>query len=368
MLNRLYSASPADAGSRAQPGGELAMENSGVGLSRRGLLRSVAAGSVGSAAAPALALAAQPGAPQDPSSGDAAQQAQLALKSAVGTKLVILGSGGGPGLARTRHMASHVMLSNGSAYVLDCGLGVTDQFARTGIHFSALRSIFITHHHPDHNIEYGPLLVIGWLQGMPTSVRAFGPPPLRLMTEDLLRAHRPTIDFWRDDHPSLPALAALDVQEVSAAGAFTKDENVEVTAAIVHHPPVKPALGYRFDFRDRSIAFSGDTTPVEAVARLAKGADVLVHEAMLVSEIAADIRRQLADGRPGSFDELLAHTNASHSPIEAVGRIAQEAGVKTLVLSHLIPSIDTITDDEWRAPAARTFKGEIIVARDLMVI
>ena len=76
-------------------------------------------------------------------------------------------------------MTSHVMLSNGAAYVLDCGLGVTDQFARTGIPFGALRSIFITHHHPDHNIEYGPLLVIGWLQGMRLNVRAFGPPPLK---------------------------------------------------------------------------------------------------------------------------------------------------------------------------------------------
>jgi ribonuclease BN (tRNA processing enzyme) len=351
-----------------RPEGEVDLGDLGSALSRRGLLKSVAAGSLGSAAAPALALAAQPGRPQDPSPGGAAEQAQLALQAAVGTKLVILGSAGGPVPGRTRRMTAHVMLSHGAAYVLDCGLGVTDQFARAGIHFGALRSIFITHHHPDHNIEYGPLLVIGWLQGMPTSVRAFGPPPLRQMTDDLLRAYRPTIDFWRDDHPTLPPFAALDVREVSAAGAVTEDENVRVTAAIVHHPPVKPALGYRFDFRDRSIAFSGDTTPVEAVAQLARGADVLVHEAMLASEIAAYVRGEVANGRPGSFDELMAHLNASHSPIEDVGRIAQEAGVKTLVLSHLAPAIDTITDDEWRAPAAKVFKGEIIVARDLMVI
>ena len=81
---------------------------------------------------------------------------------------MLLGTGAGPGGQgpRTRNMTSHVMLSNGAAYVLDCGLGVTDQYARTGIPFSALRSIFITHHHADHNIEYGPLLVIGWINGM----------------------------------------------------------------------------------------------------------------------------------------------------------------------------------------------------------
>jgi hypothetical protein len=91
-----------------------------------------------------------------------AEQAQAMLKDAKATKLVLLGTGGGPGglgPGRTRKMTSHVMLSNGAAYVFDCGIGVIDQYARTGIPFPELRSIFITHHHADHNIEYGPLLI-----------------------------------------------------------------------------------------------------------------------------------------------------------------------------------------------------------------
>jgi ribonuclease BN (tRNA processing enzyme) len=64
----------------------------------------------------------------------------------------------------------HFQASDGSAYVLDCGMGVTDQYARTGIPFSALQSIFITHHHADHNIEYGPLLIVGWIQGLVSTV------------------------------------------------------------------------------------------------------------------------------------------------------------------------------------------------------
>jgi ribonuclease BN (tRNA processing enzyme) len=94
-----------------------------------------------------------------PADKTAAEQAQAALKDPRATKLVLLGTGAGrPGPERTRKMTLHVMLSNGAAYVLDCGVGVIDQYARTGIPFSALRSIFITHHHADHNIEYGPLL------------------------------------------------------------------------------------------------------------------------------------------------------------------------------------------------------------------
>ena len=301
---------------------------------------------------------------------DASKEVQAALNNTSGTRLVILGSGAGPNPmvpGRTRHMTSHLMVSNGAAYILDCGLGVTNQFARTGIPFTAVRSIFLTHHHPDHNIEYGPLLLIGWVQGLPDAVRTFGPPPLRQMTDDLLRAYKATIDFWVEDLKVKP-LVAPEVKEVSTPGAVTQDENVRVTASIVQHPPVRPALAYRFEFRDRSIAFSGDTAPVETMVKLARGADILVHEALYMPALEAYIRGRIAKGSPIRFDDYMAHMRIDHSPVEDVGRIAQEAGVQTLVLSHLTPGIDGIPDEQWRELAAKQFKGKIIVAKDLMVL
>ncbi len=328
-------------------------------FSRRNVLIQMAAAPVLGAATPALA--------QAPACTAAAQAVQAVLKDAKGTKLILLGTAGGPVPGRTREMTSHVMLSNGAAYVLDCGLGCTNQYARTGIPFQKLRSIFITHHHPDHNIEYGPLLIVGWVQGMPLDVRTFGPPPLKQMTENCMRAYKQTIDFWAEDFKMTP-LGLVDVQEVSTAGPVMQDDNVKVSATIVNHPPVKPALGYRFDFKDRSIAFSGDTTPLEAVAKLAEGADLLVHEVMYVPAVEDYVRGQVAKGRPVNFENFMAHMRADHSPVEDVGRIAQQAGVKTLVLSHLTPAVDSISDDTWRAPAEKYFKGEIIVGKDLMVV
>src|SRR5215813_10795161 len=285
-------------------------------LSRRALL-------TGLAASPALTAAAAPLAAQTPAAKTAAEQAQAALKGAKGTKLVLLGTGAGPGgqgpERATRLMTSHVMLSNGAAYVLDCGLGVTWQYAQTGIPFPALRSIFITHHHADHNIEYGPLLVVGWINGMHLDVRAFGPPPLKQMTEDFIRAYKTTVDFWVEDLKMKP-LVTVDVQEVSAAGPVTQDDNVKVSAVIVEHPPVKPALSYRFDFKDRSIAFSGDTAASEAVVKMAKGADVLVREAMYIPALETFIRREIAKGRPIKFEDLMAHMKAGHTPVEERSR------------------------------------------------
>lgn len=333
------------------------MTGTAGGFSRRTMLAGIAA---------APALGALPAAAQIPTP-TASAQAKAALKDAKGTKLVILGTAAGPVPGRTRKMTSHVMLSNGAAYVLDCGLGATDRYAETGIPFAALRGIFITHHHFDHNVEYGPLLSIGWVQGMPLSVKAYGPPPLKQMTADYIRSMRTTIDFWAEDLKMKP-LETVDVTEVPGAGPVMQDDTVKVTSVVVNHPPVKPALGYRFDFHDRSIAFSGDTTPLDAVAQMARGADVLVHEAMYVPAVEAYVKGQVAAGRPVSVEAFMAHMKADHSPAEDVGRIAAEAGVKTLVLSHLTPAIDTISDDTWRTPAARAFKGEIIVAKDLMVI
>ena len=339
------------------------MTDTSRAISRRTLLAGVPA-------ATALAAAAVPVTAQMPATKTAAEQAQAALKDRKATKLVLLGTGGGVGglgPRRSRKMTSHMMLSNGAAYVLDCGVGVIDQYALTGIPFSALRSIFITHHHADHNIEYGPLLVVGWVNGMHLDVRAFGPPPLKQMTEDFMRAYKATVDFWAEDFKMTP-LVTVDVKEVSAAGLVTQDDNVKVSAIIVEHPPVKPALGYRFDFKDRSIAFSRDTAPLEAVAKMTQGADVLVHEAMYVPALEAYTRDEIAKGRPVKFEDVMAHMKADHTPVEDVGRIAQDAGVKTLVLSHLVPATNGITDDAWRSAAEKYFKGEIIVGKDLMVV
>mgnify|MGYP001550388698 FL=1 len=187
------------------------MTDKPFGLSRRHML-------AGLAATPALA-ATVPAAAQTPGPRWKPQPAKDALKDAKGTKLVLLGTGAGPIPGRSRHMTSHVMLSNGAAYVLDFGMGVTNQFAYTGIPFKALKSIFITHHHADHNIEYGPLLIVGWIQGLQNGVHAYGPPPLKQMTDDFMRAYKQTVDFWAEDFHMTP-LTKVEMKEISAPAAF----------------------------------------------------------------------------------------------------------------------------------------------------
>jgi ribonuclease BN (tRNA processing enzyme) len=261
-------------------------------------------------------------APEYESLDTAEARVRSALKGAKGTKLVLLGTGAGPLPGQDRHMQSSVLLHNGAAYVVDCGLGVTDLFARTGIPFPDVRSIFITHQHPDHNVEYGPFLIIGWIHGLKQSVHAFGPPPLNQMTEEYLRSMKVTIDFWAEDFKLVP-FGMIACTDLPKPGPVMQDENVKVTSVLVQHPPVRPAYGYRFDFPDRSIAFSGDTVPLQAVVNMARGADVLVHEAMDVPATEEMVRQQSAEWHGASFDTMMHHMMRDHSPVEDVGRIAQ---------------------------------------------
>jgi ribonuclease BN (tRNA processing enzyme) len=150
---------------------------------------------------------------------------------------------------------------------------------------------------------------------------------------------------------------------VSRGGVVMQDENVKVTAAVVHHPPVTPSLGYRFDTADRSIVISGDTTPVASLIALAKGADVLVHDALFLPGI-----ERLAARVPNA-SALRKSVLSHHTTAEDAGRVAREAGVKLLVLSHLVPPDDPeITDQMWLDAAGREFSGQIVVGRDLLEV
>ena len=222
--------------------------------------------------------------------------------------------------------------------------------------FRSLRHVFITHHHSDHNADYGTLLLLEWGDRLTTRIDTWGPPPLAAMTKEFLKMSAPDIGVRTRDEGRPPLAPLIHPHEVTHAGLVMKDDLVTVTCAAVEHPLVPLALAYRFDCADRSIVISGDTRPSDALVALAKGADVLVHEVLYAP---------FAPGEPGSA--LRAHIMNSHTAVEDAGRIATRAGVGTLVLSHFVPAeTPPVSDDQWLSAARTTFSGRIVVGRDLM--
>jgi ribonuclease BN (tRNA processing enzyme) len=278
-------------------------------------------------------------------------------------RLILLGTKGGPRPGGTRHAPAQVIVIDDVPYVIDCGNGIAWQYADAHLPLNKLRYIFLTHQHSDHNADYGNLFFLVWTAGLKTPVDTYGPPPLVKMTKLFLEMNQYDIDVRIEDE-GRPQLAPLiRPHEFSEPGPVMQDERVKVTSALVHHPLVKPAFAYRFDGPGRSIVISGDTTPSDNLIALAKGADVLVHEAMYLPGVDALLQRV-----PNAAT-LKKHLLDSHSTTEQVGEVAAKAGVKTLVLSHLVPGDDPkITDEMWTADVRKHFKGEIIVGRDLMEI
>jgi len=279
------------------------------------------------------------------------------------TRLILLGTGGGPRPRKASSASAQVIVSNNVAYVIDCGDGVARQLAFAGVPLSTLRHVFVTHQHSDHNADYGNLIWLAWTAGLSTRVDTWGPSPLKKMTNLFFEMNKYDIDVRVANEGRVPLAPLVHPHEIDAGGLVMGDEQVKVTATLVDHPPVVPAFAYRFDAADRSIVISGDTAPSDNLVKLAQGADVLVHSVVYVPAVDRLV------ARVPNATALKASILAHQTSVENAGRVAQAAGVKTLVLSHFVPPDDPeVTDQMWIDGARVHFRGSVIVGRDLLEI
>lgn len=278
-------------------------------------------------------------------------------------RLILLGTKGGPAIrSGGPSPTSSILVVDGRPYVVDCGLGATRGFVEAGFKLTDLNRILITHHHSDHNLEFGNLLHTAWTAGLATPVACHGPTGLRQMAEDFLRLNRFDIETRIADEGRVDFAALLQVQDYGEGLVFD-DGVVKVTALRNHHPPIVDSFALRFEFAGKRVVFSGDTAFLPDLVRFAEGADILVHEAMYGPGVDAIVARVQNGSR------LKEHLHASHTLAEDVGRIATMAGARELVLHHLVPADDPdVTEAHWRAAVRSTFAGTLHIGRDGMSI
>ncbi len=326
------------------------------------------------------------------------------------TKLVLLGTSGGPLPSPARSGIAQAVVVAGRCYLVDCGYGVVRQLRRARL-LSSLEEVFLTHLHSDHDCDFFNLFLLGWpiLQGLP-AVHAYGPGPagglralpvndstetarsslpvvnpanptpgLIELTHHQFRAHAYDInvrirDSGRSDLTALVVPHEIEIPPALGArgpdnGApmmdpvlVTENGDIRVSAILVQHGPVFPAFAYRFDTAQGSIVISGDTTPTANLITLAAGADILVHE------VYTDEPPAGSQDTEASWESRQRHRHlvSSHTPLSEVGAVAAKAGVGKLVLTHFIPGDDVLPDEHWLAGLQGTFDGEVVVGRDLM--
>jgi ribonuclease BN (tRNA processing enzyme) len=276
------------------------------------------------------------------------------------TRVVLLGTKGGPTPSPFRAAPATLIEIAGRAFVVDCGNGVANQLARARMPLSRLAHIFITHNHSDHIADVGTLVELAWSSGLVTPVTVHGPPPIGQIVRDQLAAYAYDIAARVREEGRVPLAPLVHVDERAGPGVVLREAEVTVTSALVDHETIRPAFAWRFDTSGRSIVISGDTRYSDNLVALAKGADLLIHEAIY----AAAIDHMGGAAAPTLRD----HLRRSHTVTEDVGLVAARAGVKKLVLSHLVPADPAITDEMWLAGVRKNFAGEAVVGRDLMEV
>ena len=297
------------------------------------------------------------------------------------SRLVLLGTQGGPNINLQRGETASAFVVNDVAYLIDCGYGTLRALIASGISYLTVGQIFLTHLHDDHNADLPALLGHQWTQGRVLPTTVYGP----FGTDALVQAANlfnqantdiRLVDEARSVQPADLFHGSVVVASAQPQSVFA-DDNVRVSAVENTHYPAEAkarmphrALSYRFDAADRSVVFSGDTAYSDNLVALARGADVLVCEAMDVDAFRARFEQMVASGNYADNPEgIWAHIVGTHTPTADAGRMAAAAGVDTLVLNHLIPGgLGGLDDSAYIDAARQHFSGTIIVGRDQQVL
>jgi ribonuclease BN (tRNA processing enzyme) len=295
------------------------------------------------------------------------------------TRLITLGTAGGPRGSAERAQPANLILVRDTPYLVDAGNGVIRQLDLAGVPFTKIRYIFITHNHDDHNADWGTLMGRAWTSGQYEPMTVYGPRGTESMRTGFLRYFAPNAAAHHlEGAVNVPPEKVILARDIRGPGLVFEDANVRVTAVEnCHYHFSKGSPGYewqqsfalRFQTPDRAIVFSGDTGPCGSVlSDFAKGADVLVHEVIDLPAIdsAQPARGDGANSRPGQREALLRHLRTEHTSPEEVGRVAHEAGVKMVVLTHLVTGGRGGQDEKYVAAVKQQYSGTVAVAHDLM--
>jgi ribonuclease Z len=297
---------------------------------------------------------------------------QAALFDGDGLKVVFCGTGS-PLPSKIRAQACTAIIAGDKVFLVDVGTGSWETLQAAGVPGETLAAIFLTHFHTDHIGDMSEANLGSWIAGRPGPLPVYGP-------EGAARVAAGENDALALDHlyrtahhgkaiaaPRSAGFAAIEFDGASPTVVYEAD-GLKVTAFPVRHDPVKPAVGYRFDFLGRSVVVSGDTAYSESLIENARGADLLVHEAQ-ANHMVAKMQAAAAENGNARLAKVLADIPSYHTSPEEAARAANEAGAEWLVLTHLTPAPDNaVARRIFMRGVSRIRRDRVRMAEDGMVI
>jgi ribonuclease Z len=289
-----------------------------------------------------------------------------------------LAGSGGPFPDLNRASSCVAVRAGAHLYIVDAGDGSARNLSLMGFQLGKVEAVLLTHFHSDHIADLGEIMLqrwVGWSNDKPLEV--IGPQGVETVVEGFNLAYK-LDDGYRVAHhgeKTVPPSGAGGVARPfnlpsgdDASMVILDKDGVKITAFRVNHAPVSPAVGYRFDYKGRSLVISGDTVPCESLKKQAKGVDVLIHDAMQVATVKL-IGEQAELSPSPSLAKIMADIPSYHATPEDAAKIAGEAGVKHLVLYHITPPIPlALLNNQFMGDAARYYRGPITIGTDGLMI
>ena len=289
---------------------------------------------------------------------------------------ITLGTQGGPIPLKSRSQPANLLLTADGAYVIDAGDGVTEQLAKVGVPLARVKAVVLGHLHFDHTAGLFGIISLRWQTSITAPLTIYGPPGTKQLVDGILSAMGPAVEagyaYPGEIHrPFEPGVTVVEIRD----GASFDLGSTHVTAVKNTHYSFPPgsaedgkfqSLSFRFATPGRIIAYTGDTGVSTAVEKLARGADLLVSEMIDYDGTVAEIRRESPNMPPVALAGLERHLREQHLTARQVGSLAQAAGVKEVVVTHLSgPELDGSRVLDYLRGIGESYSGPVVIARDL---
>ena len=267
-----------------------------------------------------------------------------------------------------------VVVAGKRLFVFDSGSGAARNIARMQLNAGQIDALFFTHYHSDHIDGLGELMLQRWIQRKSSEpLPIYGPQGLDPVLEGFHQAYKSDAGWRTGHHGAIIAppdgfggtAKVFNVPAQTGRIVLIAEPDLEIVAFLVDHRPIEPAVGYRIRYKDRTAVISGDTKKSDAVAREAKGVDLLLHEALSPSLLGL-LEKGYADAGRKNIAQILHDVLNYHTTPEQAAAIAQASGVKMLVMNHIVPPLPSkALEPAFLEGSDQIYRGPIKIGEDM---